>query len=186
MRKVGITGNIGSGKSEVEKILTRLGYKVLCADEITHWLFENDKEVQDAIMAQFSTLDRKKIGRVIFSDSHQKEALEKIMHPKIVKKIKDFFEQNLNEDIIFVSAALIYEIRIENLFDGIILVVSDEKNRLERIMARDNCTAELAKLRMNAQILQDEKIKYQNFIIENNSNLISLEKRVKEAVDFFR
>ena len=86
MIKVGISGKIASGKSEVEKILQELNYKVFDLDVISHELFKNEK-IKKNILKEFQTLDRKEIGNVIFTNPNKKEKLENILYPELKKII---------------------------------------------------------------------------------------------------
>ena len=86
MIKVGISGKIASGKSEAEHIISTLGYKVFDLDKISREIF-NQEEVKKEVFSIFKTLDRNKIGQIIFEDNYKKEALEKIIHLSSLTKI---------------------------------------------------------------------------------------------------
>ncbi len=180
MKKIGITGNIASGKSEIEKILIKLGFKVVCADEIVGELYK-DNEVKKLITGYFNTLNKDEIARIIFSNSNEshklKKALEGILHPRVIKKIEEFFVSAARggANFAFASVPLIYEAGLEKLFDKVIFVSADDKIREKRLMVRDNTTKELARLKMASQMPQEEKIKLADFVIENDSTLKNLE-----------
>ena len=101
MEKIAITGNIASGKSEVEKIIKAEGYPVICADKASHNTLER-KDIKPKILKLFDDFDivengdisRKKLGNVIFSNPPLKKELEKIIHPEVIKEINVFFEKN--------------------------------------------------------------------------------------------
>lgn len=175
MKKIGITGNIASGKSEVEKILVKLGYKTICADKIVHKLFSENLEVQTAIEKEFKMVDRKKIAEIIFNNPDKKKALEKIIHPKVIVEIENFFLENASEKLVFAFVPLLFEAKLENIFDETILISAHSDVRLGRILARDNSTVELARLKMRSQMSEYKKIKLVNYIIENNSTIKVLE-----------
>lgn len=180
MKQVGIVGNIAAGKSEVEKILTRLNYKVICADKITHELFENDNEVRAAVLKEFGTLNRSEIAPIVFSDDAKRRTLEGIIHPRVKTKIKEFFLENKGESLVFASVPLLYEANMQKMFDAVVLIAADDEIRLKRLMKRDKAPGEgkkeLARAKMAAQMPQEAKIKLADFVIENNSDLAALEK----------
>lgn len=158
MLKVAITGNIASGKSQVEKIFAER-FPVYDADKIAHEILGD--------------VDRKALGAKVFADPKARKELEEYIHPKVKEKILEIFEKE--QDIVFVSIPLLFETGFDKLFDKIIFVAADESIRLERLMKRNNFTKEEALLRMNAQLPQESKIKKSDFVLFNNSTLEKLQ-----------
>lgn len=189
MIKVGLTGNIASGKSTVEKIFReKWNIKVLDVDKIGHNLLKNDKESILKIKKLFSNLDiedndgklsRDKIARVVFNDIEFKKKLESILHPKIKKILEKFFEVHKKDEILIGSVPLLFEANMEDLFDKIILIISDENIRKNRLMLRNGYTEEQAKLRIKAQMDQNLKISKSDYIIVNNNNKEELYGNIK-------
>ena len=176
MLKIGLTGNIASGKSEVEKILSEMGYSVYDLDIITHELY-NEENIKKQIINEFNTLDRSEIAKIVFSNKNKLKHLETIIHPELKK-----FILNLKSDeIVFISGALIYEAGFDCLFDKIIFVDSSYETRFLRLKKRNNLSDEEAKIRMDIQN-PDNKSKA-DFIIENNSTIDSLKKQVTETLE---
>ena len=103
MLKVGLSGKIASGKSEVEKILSQLGFMVFDLDILSREVFDNNK---NEIFNIFNTLNKSEIAKIIFQNNSQKEKLEKIIHPKLKEKILEIFEKYNNEKIIIISPNL--------------------------------------------------------------------------------
>lgn len=187
MIKVAITGNIASGKSQVEKILISMGYKVADTDKINHFILSSDINTinkikdtfkDDNILDEKGRISREKLGKIIFSVGWKKIKLEEILHKEINNKLDEFYIENKDKDIIFVSIPLLFETNQEDKFDKIILVSADEDIRLKRLMERNGYDKNYAKIRIASQQKESEKLKKSDYIIYNNSDLISLKKQV--------
>lgn len=191
MKKIAITGNIASGKSQVEKTLLSLGYKVIDTDKINHFILASDvsaineiKEAfkEDDILDSNLNISREKLGKIIFSVGWKKVKLEEILHKRIFSKIEEFYKENQKEDLIFVSMPLLFESNQEKNFDKIVFISSDYDIRLNRLMKRNGYTEQYAKVRIASQMKEDEKIKKSDYVIYNNSDLISLKKQVETVL----
>ena len=169
MLKIAITGNIASGKSEVEKIIAQ-DFPVFDADKIAHKFLGN--------------VDRRALGEKVFSDPVARKKLEDYIHPKVKDEILKIFCES-QDKYVFVSIPLLFETGFDKLFDKIIFVQCDDKLRLERLMKRNNFTKEQALKRMNAQMPQDDKIKKSDFVIHNNSTKEELDEQVNELLKTF-
>ena len=178
MINVGISGKIAAGKSQVESLFAELGYKVFDLDKISHSLFEDEK-VQKLLLNEFKTLDRKEIGKIVFSNQEKKENLEKIIYPELKNIIFDIFEQNKNEQMIFISGALLFKSGFYKFFDKTIFIEASDEIRLERLMKRNGLGIDEAKSRLN---LQDDN-KLANYTIENNSDIKSLKEKTLELIE---
>lgn len=178
MLKVGISGKIASGKSEVEKILKNEGFLVFDLDIISHILLEKDEAIKTAVFKEFKTTARSEIGKIVFKNNGKRKKLENIIYPKLKNAILELFEKYNNEKILFISGALLFKSGFYQLFDKTIFVDAKENIRLERLMKRNNLELKEAKKRLN---LQDEPI-FPNFIIENNEDISLLKKNVKEIL----
>ena len=178
MLKVGISGKIASGKSEVENILQKLNYKVFDLDILVHKLFDEDENIKEKIKNKFNTLDRKEIASIVFSNENKKKALEDILYPKLKEIILNIFDENKNEEIIFISGALLFKSGFYKLFDKTIFINADDKIRLERLMKRNNLDKNIAQKRLN---LQDDG-SLADFIIENNGDIEKLNKNISDII----
>lgn len=184
MLKVAITGNIAAGKTAVEEILRKKGYEVLDTDDVSHNLLEN-KKVKAQITSEFDGFDilennqisRHKLGKIVFTDETLRKKLESVLHPLIKKEIGRFFRdcKANGEKIAFVSVPLLFEAKMEKLFEKIVLIHSDTQIRLQRLVKRNNLTIEQAKSRIKIQMPQDEKLKLSDYVIYNNKSTKDLE-----------
>ncbi len=184
MIKVGITGNIASGKTAVENIIKSHGYKTLCADKVVADLYCNEKVCRE-IKDTFGTANKKEISQIVFNDKNKKSALEQIIHPKVKCEIEKFFSGNSGEKAVFVSVPLLFEAGFKNLFDKIIFVTADKNTRLKRVMERDVCDIDFAQKKLASQSPEEEKIKQSDFIIENNSTFENLKHQVETMLENF-
>ena len=190
MIKVGLTGNIASGKSQVEKILLSLGYKVADTDKINHYILLTDMSAIEEIKQAFidddilddGCISRQKLGRIVFSDKEKKQQLEAILHKRIMAKVQEFYNENKCEKVVFVAIPLLFETHQENMFDKIILVSADEDIRLKRLMERDNYSEKYAKVRIASQDSESSKISKSDFVIYNNSDFTGLRNQVAKIV----
>ena len=191
MKKIAITGNIASGKSQVEKILDDLNYVVLDTDKVNNDLLLKDEETKQEIISAFKNYDitdnknisKEKLGNIVFNNKQEKEKLENILHKKILEKINFYEKENQNEDFIFVSVPLLFEANWQKYFDKIIFISADENIRLSRLIKRNNLTKEQALSRINSQDKEENKIKKSDFVIYNNSDLISLKNQVNTVLN---
>lgn len=190
MIKVAITGNIASGKSQIENILSSQGFKVIDCDKVNHKLLSENIEVINQIKYEFgeniltsdNSISKQKLSEIIFNSAEKKKKLENILHKKILEQINTFFDKNKNEKIVFVSAALLFEANWQNYFDKIIFVSADEKIRLQRLIARNTLTKEQALKRIKSQLKEQEKIQKSDFVVYNNTDLINLKKSVLNII----
>lgn len=186
MKRIAVVGNIASGKSEVEKILKNRGYLVMDTDAVAHTLLEDNMAVMNAFknydIFENNRISREKLGKLVFSDAKLKVVLENILHPQIKDKIKDFFVTNKEQELVFVSIPLLFEAKMEDLFDKVIFVYADDNVRLKRLIARNGYLKDYALARMNSQQSQEEKIKKSDFVIYNNSSLKNLNTEITNLI----
>lgn len=187
---IGLTGGIGTGKSTVSQILREKGYKVIDLDVISHEVItfpqviekiaENfGKEVLEKDNFGNYAVSRKKLGKVIFKNKEKRLALNAIMHPEILRFMREkILESKEESGIIFVEIQLLFEVQWEKEFDYILLVSANMDTQIQRVLKRDNRTHEEALNIINSQMSLDEKKKRSDFIIENDGNIQNLEEKV--------
>lgn len=187
MISIAIVGNIASGKSTVENLLRNNGYKVFDTDIIAHDILE---EMSSKIIEDFSTFDiaengkisRKKLGAIVFNNKDLKKRLEDIIHPEIKLKINEIFAKNKAQKYVFVSIPLLYEVGWRNLFDKVLFIKTEDDIRLNRLMQRNNLSETEALTRIKSQLPQEEKAKNADYVIENNSSIVVLQKSVERFI----
>lgn len=186
MIKYAIVGNIASGKSEVEKIIEKLGYIVFDTDLITHdILLDNPtvaKSFLDYDVFEYGRLSREKLGKLVFNNSELKQKLESIVHPLILEELEQIFKSYSDEKCVFVSVPLLFEVGWEKLFDKIIFIKTDDNIRLNRLIEKRGYSKEYAEKRMSAQLSQDTKLKNSDIVIENNGTICELEEQVQKIL----
>lgn len=186
MLVVGLTGNIGCGKSSLSDIFRAEGIKIIDADIIARQIYEDEKLLRKVyetfgndIKNEDGSLNRKALGRIVFSDDEKLIQLNKLTHPVIRQKVSDEIEEykSQNEEIVILDAALLVESDYLNFIDKLLVVTCKENIQIERIIARDNCSIEEALDRIRSQMSQENKVKYADYVIDNSATLSELRKK---------
>lgn len=186
---IGITGNMGSGKSTVGNYIRDKGYLVLDADYITRLLYQKGKPCYTKIVEYFgeSVLDehleinRKKLGQIIFSDETKKKWLEELVHKEVLSELKIQTTQN-NQRVSFWEVPLLYEAGWENEVDIILYIASDYTNMIDRVMKRDEISEDKVKERLSFQKKDIPKLRKQDFLIKNTGTKEDLFSNVDDVL----
>jgi dephospho-CoA kinase len=194
---IGLTGGIATGKSTVSNIIRKKGYKVIDADEIAKDVVEKDKPAYkeivkifgDTILNEDKSINRKKLGSIVFKEDIIRKKLNDIVHPYVFKTIQELILKYIyNEKYIFVDIPLLFE-EIDKFnkygihFHEIWLVYADEKTQLYRLMKRDFINKKEGLERIKAQLPMEIKREYATKIIDNRGDLKTLEKQTEKIID---
>lgn len=188
---IALTGGIATGKSSLSNILKEKKYKVVDADLIARDLANKStilKELSKAFgkdIVDNKQLNRAYLREIVFNDEKKLNILNNIMHPEIIKKIKEEIEENKNKKILFLDIPLLFETKLEYLANKILLVTCDEEIQINRLMKRDNINLDLALNMINKQMALKEKENLSDYIIYNNSTLEELEDKIDIFLEEF-
>ncbi|MDD3653694.1 MAG: dephospho-CoA kinase [Desulfotomaculaceae bacterium] len=191
MPVIGLTGNIGCGKSTVAKYLAGLGAEIIDADRVareivapgTPALAEIVESFGREILNEDGTLNRKKLGSLVFADSRALDRLNRITHPRIVEAIRRL-EQNFrdrpdsHQKLLVVDAPLLIEVGLDQGVDEIWVVLVDPDKQVRRLAERDRLDPEEVRLRIASQMPQSEKLRYARRVIDNSFTLEETKKQV--------
>ena len=190
MVKVGLTGGIGSGKTTVSDFLLDYGIPVYNSDSQGKILMHTNLELKHDIVNIFGEsiynngiLNTNLLSSIVFSDPEKIKQLNNLVHPKVAQDFNQWIGENNNKPILVKEAAILIESGAYLNMDKIILVVSKKSIRINRVSKRDNSDLDLIEKRINFQLTDDEKVKYADYIIENNSSLDDLKYEVKRVVN---
>jgi dephospho-CoA kinase len=180
MRVFGLTGNIGSGKSTVAAMLREAGIPVLDADRISREVMAPGGQAYDAVVRAFGreilrddgSIDRKRLGEIVFSDSPLLARLESITHPAILEAMKEAiagFERE-GHRVAVVEATLIHESGRKGLLEAVISVTCDRETAISRLAARNGMSRGQAEARLRAQMDAERKAEASEYVIDNSAS----------------
>jgi dephospho-CoA kinase len=189
---VGLTGGIVGGKSTVASMFKDLGAKIVDADKLGHSVILPHRPAWKKIIRLFGkdflrndrTIDREKLGKIVFTNQTLLKKLNEITHPEIIKLIKKEINLARNkthnqEKILIIDAALIYEAKIDKLMDKIIVVHINEDEQVRRLIKRNDLPKEEALQRIKSQMPMKEKVKIADYVIDNSSSLDKTREQVE-------
>ena len=181
MKRIGITGGIGAGKSLVAEIIKAMGYPVYNSDERAKELTESNPKIKEGLIHLFGeeiyqndTLNKFALAQAIFSDESLREKVNALIHP-IVREDFNLWALAQNNSLVFNESAILFETGSFKNFDAIILVYAPKEIRIQRIMKRDNCSENEVLKRMNSQFSDEEKYQLTEFRVLNDEQTPLLE-----------
>lgn len=174
--KIGLTGSIACGKSTVSSYLRSLGHVVVDADAISHSLTTPGGTALPAIREAFGdgvfdgdVLDRRALGSIVFADIGKRAKLNAILHPMIISSIEnELIRQDAPGKLVFGDVPLLFECRMEAMFDRVWVVSASESEQLSRLMTRDHLTKEEALARIRSQMPLAEKCRMADAVIDSS------------------
>jgi dephospho-CoA kinase len=180
MTKIGITGSLASGKTTASKILSYKRGPLFCADSVVKQLYKN-KNFKSKLSKKFKVKNnnqiKSSIKKLIFKDKSNIKKLEKIVHPLVRKKMKNFALDNRNKKLLFFEIPLLIESKLMKFFDIIIFIKSQKKIRLNRFVAKQN-NKNLFHILNRKQMIESKKIKFCDYVVVNDKNLKILKKNL--------
>ncbi|MBS1242515.1 MAG: dephospho-CoA kinase [Nitrospirae bacterium] len=189
---VGLTGGIASGKSLVTRVLRDLGAHIIDADKIVHDLLAPGQDACREVVGHFGkgiqlpdgSIDRRKLGDIIFNHPEERAWLNQCIHPRVFEaynhQVRHLSERQ-PDAIVIMDAALLIETGYHKHMDRLIVVYADQKAQMKRLMERDRFTLEQAMARISSQMPLDEKRKYADFVIENTGTREATEQQTREV-----
>ena len=190
MLVIGLTGSIGTGKSEAARYLAQLGAEVIDADQVGHEAYTPQSEAWHNVVGAFGKeildssgeIDRKKLGAIVFSNPDQLSRLNQIMHPlmarMVAEKIEDLRGQGV--EVAVVEAALLFEAGWDSLVEEVWVTDSSEDLVIQRLSERSGLTQEEARKRISSQMDRFERLSRADLVIDNSGDIVAMESTIDE------
>jgi dephospho-CoA kinase len=191
MTTIGVTGGIGSGKSTVTRIFAELGAPVIDADKVGHAIYQPDGPAYlemiaafgEGILASDRTIDRKRLGPIVFADPAALKRLNSIVHPKMFVRMREMVAGMRAEGErkpIVIEAAVLIEANWQPLFDEIWLVTTSKERVIQRIENERGLAREQIEARIQSQLSDDQRRKFATEVISNDGSVEDLRARARE------
>jgi dephospho-CoA kinase len=194
--RVGLTGGLASGKSAVGRELARLGCHVIEADKLGHEVLLPGGEAYEPVLREFGaeaildpsdrTIDRKKLGAIVFEDKQRLDTLNSIVHP-VVRRVSDAkiaaIEAADPHGILIYEAAILIETGGYRDFDKLIVAACPVETQIERAMARDGCTRAEAEARVRNQMPLSTKLRYADYVIDTSGSVEQTHQRTRSVFE---
>ncbi|MFJ6066079.1 dephospho-CoA kinase [Streptomyces tendae] len=191
MLKVGLTGGIGAGKSEVSRLLVEHGAVLIDADRIAREVVAPGTPGLAAVVAAFGedvlaedgTLDRPKLGSIVFADPDRLAVLNGIVHPLVGERSRALEEAAAEDAVVVHDVPLLAENGLAPLYDLVVVVDADPATQLDRLVRLRGMTEQDARARMAAQATREQRREIADVVVDNDVPLDELRRRVKEVWD---
>ena len=189
---IGLTGSIASGKSTVSQMFSKFNIPVVDADHLSRKVVEPGEPAYNKIVETFGfqilqddrTIDRKRLGKIIFSDEEKRQQLNSIVHPQVRKEMLEERDAYKAEDYpaVVLDIPLLFESKLTSYVDRTMVVYVDEEIQLKRLMERDQSEREEAEERIQAQLSIAEKAKMADAVIDNNGSVEESFQQLKDIL----
>ena len=185
---IGLTGNIATGKTTVGRMLEALGAELLDADRIAHEVIEPGGPAYDEVIETFGpeilrddrTIDRRRLGRIVFNDATALRTLESIVHPPVIRRIDALIERS-TAPVVVIEAIKLLETGMADRYDVIWVTTCSEATQRSRLMTLRGLSREEADARIRAQTAQTLKLAQADVVIETNGTLVQTRDQVRAA-----
>ena len=185
---IGLTGNIATGKSVVAQMLSELGARVIDADKVAHEVMAPGAPAYDAVVDAFGpavlapdgTIDRGKLGGIVFRDPTALQRLEAAVHPATIAEVTLRILQ-ATEPVVVVEAIKLIEAGLHRGYDALWVVTAPRRLQIERLVNERGLAEEDAALRVDAQPPQEEKVAVADLVLVNDGSLEALRENVRAA-----
>ena len=190
MLVIGLTGGIGTGKSEAARHMVELGAELIDADVVGHEAYKPNTEAWQRVVEAFGEgiltpngeIDRRSLGAIVFSDPEQLSRLNGIMHPLMARmvqeKIEGFSEQGAQ--VVIVEAALLFEAGWNSLVEEVWVTDAPEVSVVGRLVQRNGMSEEEAHKRVSAQMSRTERLSRADIVIDNSADVEGMQRAIDE------
>lgn len=187
---IGLTGGIGTGKTQVSGFLESLGAAIINADLVGHETYQPGTEgwsevvgaFGEGVLAPTGEVDRKKLGTVVFNDEGSLKRLNAIIHPRIRETVKERIKGLGKEarEVVVVEAALLLEAKWTGLVDEVWVTTSPKDQVALRLKSRNNMDEEAVRARIRSQMSQADRVAHADVVVDNNGSLAELRDKVRQ------
>ena len=193
MKRVALTGNLGSGKSTVGRMLKDLGAFVIDADEVIHSFYRKGHPVLEkvvrllgeGILDEEGNGDRRKIAEIVFKDPEKLRKLEEITHGALYEELENIYSELPEDSVVFVEAALLIEKGTYKKYDKTLLVYAPYEVCKRRALKKGMSEEDFER-RWKRQMSPEEKLKYADFVIDNSGSLEETRRQTEEVLEAIR
>lgn len=190
MKKIAITGSIGSGKSTVSQYLRSRGFYVADSDAIVKDLYQQDASVKAKFVEWFGEsiilngeVDKRRLKQLFLEDQHNRKKVETYVHQRVKERLFDFMDQHSESAVVFCEVPLLFEVNWQHEFDETWLVVTSKDGLIKRLQSYRGMSLEAIEHMLMWQMSVEEKIAKADVVIENQGSLERLYELVDQLVD---
>lgn len=174
MKRIGLTGGIGCGKSTVVAELRRQAVPCFVADEVARTYYDDSSFVsqvqalfESPITSPDGRIDRRAVAQAVFVDKSKLQQLNTLVHPRVMRDFDDWCRSHNDAPVVFFESAILFEYGMQKLMDAVVTVYLDQEERMRRLMERDRTSVEELRQRMANQLSDEEKLMRADYVILN-------------------